>query len=62
MQPEDKLNGTVADVADYLGRPVAWVYDNYRQLGIPAHKVGQALRFRMREVAEWADRQRVSAA
>jgi excisionase family DNA binding protein len=62
VQASDKWCWSVADVADYLGRPVAWVYDNYRRLGIPAIKVGQALRFRPRDVERWAEAQAVSAA
>jgi len=48
---------TVEDVAAYLGRPKSWVYDNYKRLGIPARKIGQAVRFKPSDVVAWADAQ-----
>lgn len=35
---------TVEDLAEYLNKPVSWVYENYRDL-FPFYKLGQAVRF-----------------
>jgi excisionase family DNA binding protein len=60
MDQAEKFNWRITDVADYLGKPVSWVYDNFRRRGIPFTKVGQGIRFRPREVSDWAEAQRVS--
>jgi hypothetical protein len=62
VKPEDRYCWTVGDVGDYLNRPDSWVYDNWRKLGIPAIKVGQALRFRPRDIESWAESQGSAAA
>ncbi|MFD5188539.1 helix-turn-helix domain-containing protein [Streptomyces sp. NPDC058357] len=48
---------TVDDVADYLGRPKHWIYNNHRAQGIPFRKVGQSLRCRPADLEKWLDRQ-----
>lgn len=48
-----------AEAAAYLGRPVSWLYDRWRSLGIPAYRVGARLSFRLSELDEWLDAQRV---
>jgi len=58
LNAEDRFCWGISDVAEYLGRAVSWTYDNYRRLGIPHIKVGQAVRFRPREVEDWAEAQR----
>ena len=50
---------TAQGVADLLGVPRSWVYDNYRSLGIPALKLGAHLRFRRDAVVVWAESRRV---
>jgi excisionase family DNA binding protein len=62
MNAEERFSWGVSEVAEYLGRAVSWTYDNYRPLGIPYIKVGQAVRFKPREVEEWAEAQRLTAA
>ncbi|MFF5102941.1 helix-turn-helix domain-containing protein [Streptomyces sp. NPDC000134] len=41
---------TVDELAEYLGKKPAWIYNNHR-------KVGGSLRFRMSEVDRWLDRE-----
>jgi hypothetical protein len=48
---------TPAQVGDHLGRPVSWVYDNWRAQGIPFVKIGQALRCRPADLERWIDSQ-----
>ena len=53
---------TVAEVAEYLGVPVATIYA-WRSRGAcpPAFRVGRYLRFRSEEVAAWLDGRRDGA-
>lgn len=45
---------TVADVADYLGVPVATIYAwRYRRQGPPGFRVGRHVRYRWIDVEEW---------
>ncbi|MGI5398524.1 helix-turn-helix domain-containing protein [Streptomyces sp. CA-135486] len=46
---------TVDDVAAYLAKPRSWVYENWKQCGIPFRKVGQALRCRPSDLDRWLD-------
>lgn len=48
------------EVAEFLGRPRSWVHDNQARLGIPRIKVGQQFRYRLSEIAAWAEQQRVA--
>ncbi|QNJ44497.1 helix-turn-helix domain-containing protein [Streptomyces buecherae] len=48
---------SVVDVAEYLGKPVSWVYANWRTEKIPFKKVGQALRCRPADLETWLDRE-----
>lgn len=48
---------TVDELAEYLGKKPAWIYNNHRTLGIPSRKVGGSLRFRLSEVDRWIDRE-----
>ncbi|MFC5655342.1 helix-turn-helix domain-containing protein [Streptomyces nogalater] len=48
---------TVGDVADYLNKPVSWVYSNHKREGIPFKKVGQSLRCRPADLDRWLDEQ-----
>jgi excisionase family DNA binding protein len=52
----DKELMTVHEVAEYLRKPVSWVYDNKRD--IPHYKLKQALRFRRSEIDAWLNKQR----
>ncbi len=47
-----------AQVAEYLGVKVSWLYDNYRQEGIPSYRVGRGLRFRQSDLDHWLDERR----
>lgn len=49
---------TTEQVADFLGKPRSWVYNNAARLGIPRHALGRQWRFRLSEVAEWVERNR----
>ncbi|MFF5669775.1 helix-turn-helix domain-containing protein [Streptomyces hygroscopicus] len=48
---------TVDELAEYLGKKPAWIYNNHRMLGLPSRKVGGSLRFRLSEVDRWLDRE-----
>ncbi len=50
------------EAAAYLGRPVSWLYDRWRSLGIPAYRLGSRLAFRMSELDAWLETQRETAA
>ena len=61
LDAQDMYCWDVHDVGAYLKRPASWVYDNVRKLGIPHSKIGQALRFRPRDVVSWAENQASAA-
>ncbi|WP_234364992.1 helix-turn-helix domain-containing protein [Streptomyces sp. RTd22] len=46
---------TVSALADYLGKPVSWVYDNHAKEAIPSFRVGQQLRFSPTEIETWLE-------
>ena len=48
---------TVSDLANYLGKPVSWVYDNHIRESIPSYRIGQHLRFSPAEVYAWIERE-----
>ncbi len=53
MKPRDQLL-TVEELADYLGVPVATVYQwRYRRQGPPGFRVGKHLRYRWNDVQRW---------
>jgi len=53
MKPRDQLL-TVEELADYLGVPVATVYQwRYRRQGPPGFRVGRHLRYRWNDVQRW---------
>jgi excisionase family DNA binding protein len=61
MEPDRLL--TVAQLAEYLGVPVATIYAwRYRREGPPGFKVGKHVRYRWRDVEEWIERQLQDAA
>lgn len=47
-------------VADFLCKDRDWIYDNQARLGIPRCRVGRHYRYRLSEVAEWVELQRVA--
>jgi excisionase family DNA binding protein len=51
LPPPDLL--TAAEAAEYLGRPVSWIYHNKHQL--PRFRVGHELRFRRSELDAWLE-------
>ncbi|UQA98082.1 helix-turn-helix domain-containing protein [Streptomyces halobius] len=46
---------TVPTLADFLGKPVSWVYDNHEKEAIPSFRVGQQLRFLPSEINRWME-------
>ncbi len=55
MKPRDQLL-TVEELADYLGVPVATVYQwRYRRQGPPGFRVGKHLRFRWSDIERWIE-------
>jgi len=51
----------VDQLAEYLGVPASWIYDNHSKLGLPSMKVGRRLRFRLRHVDAWLESRKQSA-
>jgi excisionase family DNA binding protein len=47
----------VQTVADFLGVPKSWVYENARRYGMPHRFAGRYLRFRLTDVEAWLDEQ-----
>jgi excisionase family DNA binding protein len=41
---------TVPQAAEYLAVPERTLRENFKRWGIPAHRVGRALRFRIRDI------------
>lgn len=56
--PEPFVSGEYA--AALLGKDTRWLRNNAERLGIPRYKIGNQYRFRLSEVAGWAERQTVS--
>lgn len=55
MPPDPQPLATVQQVADYLGVPVATIYNwRARNAGPPAARIGRHLRFRWADVESWA--------
>jgi excisionase family DNA binding protein len=49
---------TVQQLADYLGVPVATLYQwRWRDEGPPGFRVGRHLRYRRSDIEDWVDRQ-----
>ncbi len=49
------------EVADYLGRPISWLYHEAAAQKIPRYKVGNQWRYRLSEIDEWLEARQVSA-
>ncbi|MFD0384482.1 helix-turn-helix domain-containing protein [Streptomyces stramineus] len=48
---------TATDVAEYLGKPMSWVYNEWRGVGIPFKRIGNQLRCRQADLEDWFDQQ-----
>jgi excisionase family DNA binding protein len=46
----------VPEAAEYLSIPERTLREKFRRWGIPAHKVGRALRFRARDIEAYLER------
>lgn len=46
---------TTEEVADFLNKPVTWVYNNAARHDIPRYRVGNQWRYRLSEVAAWVE-------
>lgn len=51
VEPEPFVG--IREAASFLGKPSSWLYNRAERLGIPRYRVGQQLRFRLSELAEW---------
>ncbi len=51
---------TVDDLADVLGVPPSWIYERTARGEIPFYRVGRYVRFRLSEVEDWLEQQRLS--
>jgi excisionase family DNA binding protein len=64
MVTDDECSGmyeplmTAKALAEYLGTPVNWVYDNQHQ--IPGFRLGREFRFRRTEIDSWLEEQRLN--
>lgn len=45
------------EAADYLHKPVSWLYHEARKHGIPRYKIGAQWRYRLVELDAWIDQQ-----
>ncbi|TIC80705.1 helix-turn-helix domain-containing protein [Nocardioides sp. GY 10127] len=50
----------IREVAEFLGKERAWIYDNQARLGIPRCRIGKHYRYRLTEVARWMEQNRVA--
>ncbi|MER7071021.1 helix-turn-helix domain-containing protein [Terrabacter sp. NPDC000476] len=46
---------TTEEVANFLGKPSSWLYNNAHKLHVPRYRVGTQLRYRLSEVAAWVE-------
>lgn len=61
MEQRDRLL-TVQELAEYLGVPVATLYQwRYRREGPKGFRVGRHLRYRWSEIEAWVERQMAEA-
>jgi excisionase family DNA binding protein len=51
---------TMDQAAAFLQVPKSWLYERTRTGAIPVMKLGRHLRFCARQLAEWAEQQRVT--
>ncbi|MFF8787759.1 helix-turn-helix domain-containing protein [Streptomyces sp. NPDC015125] len=51
----DQRMWTVPALANFLGKPASWVYDNHEKQAIPSFRVGQQLRFWPSEIMTWLE-------
>ncbi len=58
-QPEEKLM-TPKELGAKLGFNPIWVYEQVRKGKIPAHRVGDRLRFDSKGIQEWLKRNRIN--
>jgi len=50
---------TAQEAADFLGKPISWIYNRAHLENLPRFKVGTQLRFRLSELSEWVETTRV---
>ncbi len=50
---------TAQDLADYLAKPISWVYHHSHVL--PGYRIGRGLRFRRSDVETWLETRREGA-
>ncbi|MFE4723934.1 helix-turn-helix domain-containing protein [Streptomyces sp. NPDC056728] len=50
---------TPEDLAEYLAISKRSLLGCYREWGIPVHRVGRHLRFRVRDVEHWLERHKI---
>ena len=53
---------TAADVAEMLGVPTTWVYEQSRRGRIPTVTLGRYRRYRAEAIAEWVEQQEADVA
>ncbi|MFF4602502.1 helix-turn-helix domain-containing protein [Streptomyces sp. NPDC001339] len=51
----DQAMWTVLALAEFLGKPASWIYDNHEKQAIPNFRVGQQLRFWPSEIEHWLE-------
>lgn len=58
----DSVAWTVDDVAGFLGKSKAWVYEEVKARRLPFFRIGGSLRFRESEIRDWAEKRREGVA
>lgn len=46
---------TTEQVADHLGKPRSWLFNNAERLAIPRRRIGRQYRYKLSEVDAWLD-------
>jgi excisionase family DNA binding protein len=51
---------SLADTAELLGVPTSTLYKRWREFGLPAYRVGRAIKFRERDIDAWLETRRIA--
>jgi predicted DNA-binding transcriptional regulator AlpA len=43
------------EVADFLGKPRSWLFNNAERYGVPRYRIGNQWRYLLSEVAAWLE-------
>lgn len=55
MKVTEKEVFSLKEVAEYLGKPPSYLYNNVEKMGIPHVKIGQQYRFLISDIKMWLE-------